>query len=362
MNTVIISSRLDALRRVMENEGIDGMWITSAENHRYICGFHNPDGQVLVTARSAYVFADFRYIEAARREVCDSFQVIMPQTRRGEFLPKLLRENEVSRLGFEDDKLSYRSADRLRSELPGVEIVPAGDIFPSLRLYKSDDEIDLIRRAQRIAEKAFGIFLTKISYDMTELDAAAELEYQMKLCGSEEKSFDTIAVSGSASSSPHGVPRPVKLERGFLTMDFGATVGGYHSDMTRTVCIGKADGEMRRLYNTVLRAQIAALEYITDGVRCREADAVARDIIDGAGYKGCFGHSLGHGVGLEIHELPNLSPYSPTENTVTPGMIVTVEPGIYIEGKYGCRIEDMVAIRLGSAENLTNFPKELIEI
>lgn len=362
MNNTVIENRLRALRRSMENDGIGGMWITSAENHRYICGFNNPDGQVLVTARCAYVFADFRYIEAARREVCDSFQVIMPRTRRGEFLPELLRENGVTRLGFEDDKLSYRTAARMREDLPSVKIVPSGDIFPALRLYKSDDEIDLIRSAQRIAEKAFSIFLTKISYNMTELDAAAELEYQMKLCGSEEKSFDTIAVSGSASSSPHGVPRPVKLERGFLTMDFGATLGGYHSDMTRTVCIGKASEEMRRLYGTVLRAQTAALEYITDVVRCREADAVARDIIDGAGYKDCFGHSLGHGVGLEIHELPNLSPYSPVENTIAPGMIVTVEPGIYIEGKYGCRIEDMVAIRPGSAENLTDCPKELIEI
>ena len=215
--------------------------------------------------------------------------------------------------------------------------------------------------AQRIAERALADLLTRLKYDMTELEVAAELEYLMKKNGSDVPAFDTIAVSGTASSVPHGTPRPIKLERGFLTMDFGAVINGYRSDMTRTVCIGKADAEQRRLYETVLAAQTAAHGAIRAGVTGDEADKVARDLIDGAGYKGCFGHSLGHGVGLEIHELPNLSPKI-VGRALVPGNLVTNEPGIYVAGKYGCRIEDMVYIGEDGPECLTESPRELIEI
>jgi len=196
---------------------------------------------------------------------------------------------------------------------------------------------------------------------MTETEVAAELEYYMKKHGSEKPSFDTIAVSGTASARPHGVPRPVRLEKGFLTMDYGAVVNGYHSDMTRTIVIGKADADITKLYNTVLEAQCAAIDAITEGVKNADMDKVARDIIDNAGYKGCFGHSLGHGVGLEIHEQPGVSG-GMGDATLKVGQIITVEPGIYIEGKYGCRIEDMVLITKGGKRNLTDCPKELIEI
>ena len=194
---------------------------------------------------------------------------------------------------------------------------------------------------------------------MTENDVAAELEYYMRKHGAEDKSFETIAVSGQKSSIPHGVPSDTRLKKGFLTMDFGAVYEGYHSDMTRTICIGKADDEMKKLYNTVLKAQMSALDMLRDGVVCADADKVARDIIE-VDYKGCFGHSLGHGVGLEIHERPNLSAYN--KKPLAPGNIVTVEPGIYIAGKYGCRIEDMVLIQEGNIRNFTKSPKELIEI
>ena len=196
---------------------------------------------------------------------------------------------------------------------------------------------------------------------MTETEVAAELEYYMKKNGSEKPSFDTICVSGSNSSRPHGVPRPVKLEKGFLTMDYGAMVNGYHSDMTRTICIGKADDEMKKLYNTVLTAQQAAIEAAHPGMHNAELDKVARDIIDGAGYAECFGHSLGHGVGLLIHEDPRVSSGA-GERTLHPGEIITIEPGIYVEGKYGCRIEDMLYITADGKRNLTDCPKELIEV
>ena len=230
-----------------------------------------------------------------------------------------------------------------------------------IRAVKTEDEIEKIVRAQRIAEEAFDALLKNIRPDMTETDVADELEYQMKKRGSRKPSFDTIAVSGSNSSSPHGVPRNVTLEKGFLTMDFGAMCEGYHSDMTRTIVIGKADAEMKRLYDTVLEAQLAALAAIREGESNAAMDKIARDIIDGAGYEGCFGHSLGHGVGLKIHETPGLS-WGAGDRTLKRMELVTVEPGIYIEGKYGCRIEDMMVVTENGGRNLTNAPKEMIEI
>lgn len=355
----IIASRLAHLREKMAENGWDGVYVTSAENHRYICGFINPDGQVFVGMHDAYVFADFRYIEAAKREVPDGLTVIMPEGKRSDYLAKYTAGAET--IAFEDRKLSVYDLRTLEEDLPGIQFVPAGNLFPEIRRIKTPDEVAAIVAAQRIAEGALEHLLSVITYNMTEIEVAAELEYYMKKNGSEDKSFDTIAVSGTNSSSPHGVPRPVKLERGFLTMDFGAMIDGYHSDMTRTIVIGKADADERRLYDTVLRAQCAAIDAIRAGEENYAMDKVARDIIEGAGYKGCFGHSLGHGVGLEIHELPAMAPRQMGAH-LAPHEIVTVEPGIYLEGKYGCRIEDMLEVTENGNVNLTKAPKELIEI
>jgi Xaa-Pro aminopeptidase len=197
---------------------------------------------------------------------------------------------------------------------------------------------------------------------MTELDVAVELEYAMRKGGADSFAFETIAVSGDASALPHGTPRNLKLRRGFLTMDFGAKFDGYCSDMTRTIVIGKADDDIKKLYNTVLRAQTEALNYLREGADCGEADKIARDIIDAVPeYKGAFGHSLGHSVGLFIHESPRL--YSRGfGRKLNAGEILTVEPGIYLFGKYGCRIEDMVAVTKDGIHNFTHSPKDLIEI
>jgi len=353
--------RHEKLRRAMTAGGLDAVWITSAENHLYFSGFDNPDGWMLITAEKAYVFADFRYIEAAKREAFPECTVIMPQGKRKDYLLPILEECGVHTVGYEDHFLSCNAFARLKEDLAGYELCPLGTTADALRSVKTEEEIACIVRAQRIAEAALESLLKNITYDMTEIEVAAELEYHMKKNGSLKPSFDTIAVSGSASSSPHGVPRNVKLERGFLTMDFGATVDGYHSDMTRTVVIGKADADMKRLYNTVLQAQCAAIEAVREGVKNAGLDKIARDIIYGAGYEGCFGHSLGHGVGLMIHEAPSVSA-SAGERTLAAMEVITVEPGIYIEGKYGCRIEDMMVVEPGIGRNLTEFPKEMIEI
>ena len=349
------------LRAEMDRLGLDAVWITSAENHLYLSGFDNPDGWMLVTKTNAYVFADFRYIEAARREAFAECTVIQPEGGRKSYLLPLLEENSVHTVGYEDKALSCRAFHALDKDLEGYELVPLGGVLSEIRAVKTEEEIERIVRAQRIAEEAFEELLTVLTPEMTEIEAAAELEYRMKKKGSLKPSFDTIAVSGSGSSSPHGVPRNVKLEKGFMTFDFGAMYEGYHSDMTRTIVIGRADAEMKRLYNTVLEAQLAAIDAIREGAKNADMDKVARDIIHGAGYAGRFGHSLGHGVGLLIHEAPGLSG-GMGERTLAVNEVVTVEPGIYIEGRYGCRIEDMVVVQPGGNRNLTKTPKEMIEI
>lgn len=355
-------SRLNNLKNQLKNEGIDGVYITSSENHRYFSRFYNPDGQLLITKNASFVIADFRYIEAANRECDPAFNVIMPDGTKDTSLKRFVFENGVKVLGVEEDNLTLAEYNSLKESLEGVEIVPAAHILSKMREIKEQKEIDCIIKAQRISERAFERLLSNLTPNMTETEAAAELEYLMKKEGAEGISFETIAVSGGNSSSPHGVPRNVKIEKGFMTFDFGALIEGYHSDMTRTVVIGKADEEMKRLYNTVLKAQCDVLDVISEGKSNFEMDKIARDVIEGAGYTGRFGHSLGHGVGLLIHEKPNLAPKSPKEQVLHAGEVVTVEPGIYIEGKYGCRIEDMVAITEGGAVNLTNCPKELIEL
>ena len=236
-------------------------------------------------------------------------------------------------------------------------------ILTSLRSVKTAEELERMARAQEITDRAFTHILSFLSPEVTEREVALELEFFMRRNGAEACAFSTIAVSGSASSLPHGVPRSCRLERGLLTMDFGARVEGYCSDMTRTVCIGKASEEEKTVYNTVLSAQRAALDFVAEGVSCREADAKARSVIEKAGYGPYFGHSLGHGVGMLVHESPSLSPKAPEDSVLKRGNVVTVEPGIYLEGRFGCRIEDMVAIDLdGSVRNFTKSPKELIEI
>ncbi|MBO5327479.1 MAG: M24 family metallopeptidase, partial [Clostridia bacterium] len=228
---------------------------------------------------------------------------------------------------------------------------------------KDARELDAIAAAQELTDAAFSHILHYLKRGVREIDVALELELFMRRNGAEGIAFDTIAVSGTGSALPHGVPRARELENGFLTMDFGARFGGYCADMTRTVVIGKADDAMKHLYQTVLKAQEAALAAAKGGISCRALDRVARDIIEGAGYRGCFGHSLGHGVGIDIHESPRLSPTAREDAVLCAGHVVTVEPGIYIEGKYGCRIEDMIAVNTdGSIRNFTKSTKELLEI
>ena len=357
-------TQLQRFQETLRASEFDAAIISSELNQRYLSGFNYTDGYVLVGRDKAYLLADFRYIEAARAQVKD-FEVIMPPVSMLDTLKELIGENKFIKVAIEDEELSCKGLERFRARLPKeCELLfGASAILTKQRTVKLPYELERMAKAQDITDMAFAHVLDFITPDVTEIEVALELEFFMRSHGAESTAFDTIAVSGPASSLPHGVPSNVKLRRGFLTMDFGAKYEGYCSDMTRTVVIGKADEEIKKVYNTVLTAQKAALEQIKSAMLCREADEIARSIIRDAGYGPAFGHSLGHSVGMFIHESPSLSPKAPEDSRLAPGNVVTVEPGIYLEGKYGCRIEDMVAINEdGSLHDFTHSPKELIEI
>jgi len=357
-------SRLRKFQELLASRGYDAAIISDPMNQRYLSGFDFQDGLVLVTSTDSYLLTDFRYAEAAREQVTHQMQVIIPEEGQIPCVEALLSSHGACTVAVEETHLSLSEFLRYEKSFGGRTLKGgASEILSELRLCKDDAELECIARAQSITDAAFSHILGQITPEMTEIEVALELEFFMRRNGAEALAFDTIAVSGTNSSRPHGVPRPVRLEKGFLTMDFGARVDGYCSDMTRTVVLGRADAEMKKLYDTVLTAQRAALEAACEGAHCRELDRIARDIINGAGYEGAFGHSLGHGVGMLVHENPRLSPGAAAESVLKRGHVVTFEPGIYLSGKYGCRIEDMVCIRNdGSVYDFTKSPKEMIEL
>ena len=355
-------SRLDNIRARMAEADIDAILVTSEINQHYVSEFEFQDGLVLITQINAYIITDFRYYEMALNEANKSFEVVTPKDKRREFLLDCIKKDGVKKIGFEGDTLAFGAYNAYKDLFSDCELVDIGDMLDEARQIKDEGELALMQKAQDIADAAYSHVVKMIKPDMTEIDVAAEIEYAIRRGGADGVSFGTIAVSGDASALPHGTPRNVKLKSGFLTMDFGARYKGYCSDMTRTVSIGKASDEMKKLYNTVLSAQLAAIDFLREGVDAGEADKVARDIIDAhEEYRGAFGHSLGHSVGLLVHETPALSPKA-FGRKLRVGEILTVEPGIYLFGKYGCRIEDMVKIEKLGVYNFTHSPKELIEI
>ena len=352
-------NRLDRARIKLREIGLNAVIITDELNIRYITGFEVSDAMVLLTTSTAHLLTDFRYYEMALNALSSDFEVISGGSR-ADYIKDVLAKEGISSLGFEGMAVTYEDYLKYKGIFAPASLEDVKDLFFSLRIKKDSDEIEKTQKAQDIADAAFSTLLNVINPEMTEIEVAAELEYIMRKLGSEGPAFSTIAVSGDASALPHGVPRAVKLKPGFLTLDFGAKYMGYCSDMTRTIVIGKADDDMKKLYNTVLRAQLAAIDYLRLGRDAFMADKVARDIIN-ENYEGAFGHSLGHGVGLLVHEGPNLSPRS-AGVILDAGNIVTVEPGIYLFGKYGCRIEDMIAINEDGIHNFTHSTKELIEL
>lgn len=351
--------KTERLAGFLPDEGDAALVLTPA-NRRYLTGFPSSAGWLVVGRRGAWFFTDFRYIEAAKRRVkgaeCRMF------TRAADSLTALFAATGIQRV-FVENGLTLGEFDALRRDIPGVDWRSGPELdgwIGSLRLCKSPEELSLIRQAQAFTEYGFEHILPFIRAGRTEREIALELEFLVRKQGAEGTAFDFIVVSGPNSSLPHGVPGDRQLQPGdFVTMDFGAMVDGWRSDMTRTVAVGRISDEQRRVYDTVLRAQEACLSVLRAGLPCVEGDRAARDIIDGAGYAGCFGHGTGHGVGVDIHEEPRMSP-SADAALLQADSVVTVEPGIYLEGRFGVRIEDMVRITPDGCENLTHAPKELL--
>lgn len=341
-------------------QDVDAVLITSPHNRFYYTGMSSTAGTLLATREGSYFIIDFRYIEAARAKV-SSCEVIL-QDKLGDQLRDLVAKHHVKRVGLESGSCSLKSYLSFKEMLPECELLVDNritDLIDRQRMIKDEEELSRIRRAQALTDKGFEYICERIRPGMTEREIALDLEFYTRREGSEEASFDFIVVSGKKTSLPHGVPGDNVIQKGdFVTMDFGCVIEGYHSDMTRTVAVGEPSEEMRRVYDTVLEANLRALAAVKAGVPCIEVDKVARDLIYGAGYEGCFGHGLGHSVGIQIHEDPRFSPVG--VGNCEPGMIMTIEPGIYLEGRFGCRIEDMIYITQDGCINLTASPKELL--
>lgn len=352
--------RIQALVEKLPQE-VDGALITSTVNRHYFTGLRSSAGVLLVTRKGCSALLDFRYIEVARRTI-QNCEVIL-QEKLEEQLPQLVKKYGVRRLALETTYQTIGEMNRFQKLLPEVELLTGEEVDKTilqLRRVKDEEEIGHIRDAQAITDKSFSEMLDVIKAGMTERQVAAELEYRLKKNGADGLAFATIAVAGPNSSMPHGVPGDRPLQAGdFLTLDFGAASAGYCSDMTRTVAIGHVTEEMEKVYNLVLEAQLASIAKIAPGVPCVEVDAAARDLIYGAGYEGCFGHGTGHSLGLEIHEDPRFSTTA-GEAVCQPGIVMSVEPGVYLSGRFGCRIEDIALITDTGCEVLTHSPKELI--
>lgn len=347
------------IQNALQECDFDAVLLTSENNRRYATGFHSTAGVCFITKQHAWFATDFRYIEAAKAAI-EGAQV--QEIHTGETYSQLVRQmiatDGVKKVALEDQTLTFAEYESWQRGLQ-IETCPMRDFMNDLRLCKTETEIENIIKAQRIAEKALTEVLNDIKCGATEKQIAARLTYRMLWYGAENMSFDPIVVSGANSSKPHGVPSDKQIEDGdFVTMDFGCIVNGYCSDMTRTVAVGHCTEEMQRVYHTVLQAQKAGIAVAKAGLCASEVDSAGRQIITEAGWGDAFGHGFGHGVGLYIHEAPNASPRG--HMILRKGMILTAEPGIYLPGKFGVRIEDMLLIQEKGCRNLTNAPKELM--
>ena len=338
--------------------GLDAMLLNSEPGEYYAVGFHG-EGNVVVTAQGCFYFTDSRYIEAANHLITGAEIAMTGRSRNYRaMVQEVVDRCRIRKLGFEEGYLSVADYNLWKEGLT-AELVPAQKLVDALRAAKDDGEIALMTKAQEITDRAFSEILKFIQPGMTEQEIAAKLQYDMLRFGAEKMSFDPIVVSGPNGSLPHGIPSAKQVQQGeFITMDFGCKYGGYCSDMTRTVALGAPTGEMRKVYQTVLEAQLAGIAVTKAGVPGKSIDAAARKVIEDAGYGEYFGHGYGHSLGIEIHESPNAN--TRDETLLPVGAVVSAEPGIYLPGKFGVRIEDVTVLTADGCMVLTKSPKELI--
>ncbi len=350
----------DAIKKIQEAllEGETAI-IKSPSNRFYLTGFNSSDGVIFISQKKAVFLTDSRYFEKAKATVkaCETELLL-------NFISQALyfcEEQEIKKVFLETDYISVGAFEGYKKAFEGVEVLSdtkITDLLLNLRSVKSVTELKNIELAQKLTDDTFSYILERIEKGRSEKEIMLDMEFFMRKQGSEGVAFDFIVVSGKNSSLPHGVPTDKKIENGdFITMDFGAVINGYRSDMTRTVAVGSVTDEQKKVYETVLEAQTEALKAIKSGAVCKDIDKVARDIIDKE-YKDCFGHGLGHSVGIEIHESPAFN--TRCETVLKPQMVMTVEPGIYLENKFGVRIEDMVFVTENGHKNITKSDKKLI--
>lgn len=352
-------TKIEKLRRNLP-QGIEAGLFADPSNRRYFTGFPSSAGTVLFTPGSAYLIIDFRYFEAAQKQVTE-VEVIQQEDLYGQIL-ELLKRDGVAALALDNRQVSLQAAADYEEHLPGIQVIKDGRLGAAVdytRRIKDEGELQNFRRAQDLTDEAFRHILGFIKPGRTELEIAMELTQYMLARGSETRSCNWIVASGPNSSLPHGFATERVVEKGdFVTMDFGALFEGYTADMTRTVAVGEISGEQRRVYEIVLEAQRRALEGVRAGAVCNEVDALARDYIYGEGYRGCFSHGLGHSVGIDVHENPRFNEVC--TDRLEPNTVITVEPGIYLKGRFGVRIEDMVVVTQEGCDDLTHSDKELI--
>jgi len=353
--------RIKKFQLYLKSENLDGFVVNRMANIRYLCGFTGDTGLLMITDKKAFMLCDSRFFEAAKKEVKGAKVVLT----KGHPLTELkeLKQFQIKnfRYGYEADYLLCTQLDTLREALGEALLVSTRGAVDVLSTIKDKAEIELIQKAVAISDTAFERILGYIKPGLREIEVAAELEYQMKMLGSDKPAFDTIVASGYRAAFPHGVASTKKIAKGDLvTFDFGAFYKGYVSDMTRTVVVGKATARQKKIYNIVLKAQLAGIKKIKAGVHGTAVDAASRKIIDRAGYKKNFGHGTGHGIGIYVHVAPNLGPKS--TDTLKKGMVVTVEPGIYIAKWGGVRIEDDVLVTPKGGKVLNKAPKNLLEL
>lgn len=357
---IAMITNADKLRKMLAEENYCAI-ITSDINRRYYSGMKSSAGTLLVFPEDAYLIIDFRYYEKACETVSDC-EVIL-QNKTYEQIIELLKKHRTDKVYIESENMTVSDFNTYRERLEGFEIDSSDTLSNAagaIRAIKSDLELEKMQTAQNIAEEALAYVMENVIKEgVSELEVGRALDFYMLSHGAEAVSFDTIALSGANTSLPHGVPSEKKIAKGeFVLMDFGAVYDGYHSDMTRTVCVGNPTEEMKEVYEIVLEAQKRCLDFVKPGVVCRELDACARDFIASKGYGDCFGHGLGHSVGLEIHERPAANTRSTT--VLDENMVMTIEPGIYLQHRFGVRIEDCVYLTANGYNNFAHSPKNLI--
>ncbi|MFJ7646541.1 M24 family metallopeptidase [Lysinibacillus sp. NPDC097279] len=349
--------KLQKLRKTLQEKNIDGILITNEYNRRYMTGFTGTAGVAIVSQNDAVFITDFRYTEQAAAQIQD-FRIVQHEVTLLEEIATQVKAMSIKSLGFEKDTVSFGTYELYKNVIQ-ADLIPVSGLIEKIRLIKTEQEINIIKVACEIADHAFTHILDFIKPGKTELEVSNELEFFMRQQGATQSSFDTIVASGLRSALPHGVATNKVIEKGdFVTLDFGALYNGYISDITRTVAVGEPSEKLVEMYNTVLASQLLSLEKVGPGLTGIQADAIARDYLTEKGYGEAFGHSLGHGIGLEVHEGPGLSKRS--ETVLEPGMAVTIEPGVYVPGVGGVRIEDDILITESGNELLTHSTKELI--